>query len=80
MKFTLSWLKTHLETTAPADQLAKALVDTGLEVEAMADESARVNHLVIGKSLTRVQHPHADRLGVPTAQEAPRRSSKSGRM
>lgn len=66
MKLTLSWLKTHLDTTAPADKLAKALVDTGLEVEAMTDESARLNHVVIGKIITRLQHPNADRLGVCT--------------
>ena len=33
MKFTLSWLKDHLETTATVDEIAEALTDLGLEVE-----------------------------------------------
>ena len=33
MKFTLSWLKDHLETQAPLDEIVAALTDLGLEVE-----------------------------------------------
>ena len=32
MKFTLSWLKTHLDTTASLDDILYALTDLGLEV------------------------------------------------
>ena len=40
MKTTLSWLKTHLETTASLDDIVKRLVMLGLEVESVADRSA----------------------------------------
>jgi phenylalanyl-tRNA synthetase beta chain len=37
MKFTLSWLKDHLETSAPVEQLADKLSSMGLEVESIDD-------------------------------------------
>ena len=42
MKFTLSWLKDHLETEATVDQIAEALTDLGLEVEEVVDPAAKL--------------------------------------
>jgi len=39
MKFTLSWLKTHLDTTATLDEITYALTDLGLEVEGVENHS-----------------------------------------
>ncbi|MFT7433305.1 MAG: phenylalanyl-tRNA synthetase beta chain [Alphaproteobacteria bacterium] len=66
MKFSLSWLKQHLETEATAEVLAARMVSLGLEVEGIEDEGAQFNNVVVGNIVTRVQHPDADRLGVCT--------------
>ena len=42
MKFTLDWLKEHLETGAGAAQIAEALTTIGLEVESVTDQGARL--------------------------------------
>ena len=49
MKFTLSWLKDHLETTASVDEIAEALTDLGLEVEEISNPAARLSEFSIGK-------------------------------
>ena len=64
MKFTLSWLKDHLETDASLDDILYALTDLGLEVEEVADPAAQLASFTIGKVLTAAQHPDADRLRV----------------
>ncbi|MGX0903193.1 phenylalanyl-tRNA synthetase beta chain [Roseovarius sp. MBR-79] len=64
MKFTLSWLKDHLDTKATVDEIAEALTDLGLEVEGVADPAARLAAFTIGKVLSAEQHPDADRLRV----------------
>ena len=49
MKFTLDWLKEHLETTATPDEISKALTMVGLEVEAVVDDhQVAVRALVAG--------------------------------
>lgn len=63
MKFTLSWLKDHLETDAPLEEIVERLTMTGLEVEAVDDRSA-FRPFVIAKVLEAEQHPDADRLKV----------------
>lgn len=63
MKFTLSWLKEHLDTEAPLEEIVDALTMIGLEVEAVDDKSA-LKPFVIAKVLTAHQHPDADRLRV----------------
>ncbi len=62
MKFTLSWLKDHLETEATLDQISDALTDLGLEVEGVSDPSARLGAFRIARILEAVPHPDADRL------------------
>ncbi len=63
MKFTLSWLKDHLETDATLGEIVERLTSIGLEVEAV-DDKAALKPFVIAKVLTAVQHPDADRLRV----------------
>ncbi len=64
MKFTLSWLKDHLDTTASVDEIADALTDLGLEVEDISNPAARLSEFTIGKVLKAEAHPDADRLRV----------------
>ncbi|MFO7921224.1 MAG: phenylalanine--tRNA ligase subunit beta, partial [Nioella sp.] len=64
MKFTLSWLKDHLETDASLEEICEVLNDIGLEVEAVEDRAARLKDFTIGKVLKAEQHPDADRLRV----------------
>ncbi|KGJ05855.1 phenylalanyl-tRNA synthetase beta subunit [Paracoccus halophilus] len=64
MKFTLSWLKEHLDTAATLDQIAEALTDLGLEVEEVTDPAARIGAFTLARVLEAEQHPDADRLRV----------------
>jgi len=64
MKFTLSWLKDHLDTTASVDEIAEALTDLGLEVEGIENPLATLEGFTLGKVKSAVQHPDADRLRV----------------
>ena len=64
MKFTLSWLKDHLETTATLDEITYALTDLGLEVEGVEDRGARLRDFTIGYVKSAEKHPDADRLRV----------------
>ena len=64
MKFTLSWLKDHLETEASLDDILYALTDLGLEVEEVVNPVAKLAPFTIAKVLEAVQHPDADRLRV----------------
>src|SRR5690606_35951443 len=63
MKFTLSWLKEHLETEATLDEIVETLTMIGLEVESV-DDKAALKPFVIAKVLTAEKHPDADRLKV----------------
>ncbi|MBE0703801.1 MAG: phenylalanine--tRNA ligase subunit beta, partial [Afipia sp.] len=64
MKFTLSWLKEHLDTTEPVEKLAETLTMIGLEVEHLEDKAKALAPYVIAKVITAEQHPNADRLRV----------------
>ena len=64
MKFTLSWLKDHLDTDAPVEQLADKLSSMGLEVESIDDPGKKLAPFTIAKVLEAKQHPNADRLRV----------------
>ena len=63
MKFTLSWLKDHLETDASLDEIVSRLTSIGLEVESV-DDKARLKPFVIAKVLSAEKHPDADKLRV----------------
>lgn len=64
MKFTLSWLKDHLETTASVEELAEKLSSMGLEVESIDDPGRKLAAFTIARVLETKQHPNADRLRV----------------
>ena len=64
MKFTLSWLKDHLETEATLDDILYALTDLGLEVEEVTDRTAKLAPFTLAKVLQAEQHPDADKLRV----------------
>ncbi|QOZ65135.1 phenylalanine--tRNA ligase subunit beta [Bradyrhizobium arachidis] len=64
MKFTLSWLKDHLDTDEPLDKLADKLTMIGLEVENIEDKAKALKPFTIAKVISAEQHPNADRLRV----------------
>ncbi|HEY0043111.1 MAG TPA: phenylalanine--tRNA ligase subunit beta [Allosphingosinicella sp.] len=64
MKFTLSWLKDHLETDASLEQVLEALTRVGLEVEGVENPAEKLSPFRIAKILTAERHPQADKLQV----------------
>ena len=66
MKFTLGWLREHLETDASLDQILVALNDIGLEVEGVENPAERLAGFRVAKVLTAAPHPQADKLQVLT--------------
>ena len=66
MKFTLSWLKTHLNTDADLPTILKTLNDIGLEVEGVENPAEKLAPFRIARVLTADPHPQADKLQVLT--------------
>ncbi|MET0631236.1 MAG: phenylalanine--tRNA ligase subunit beta [Xanthobacteraceae bacterium] len=64
MKFTLAWLKEHLDTDEPLDKIVDKLTMIGLEVESVADRGKALAPFTIGRVVSAEQHPNADRLRV----------------
>ncbi|MCK6105970.1 MULTISPECIES: phenylalanine--tRNA ligase subunit beta [unclassified Brevundimonas] len=64
MKFTLSWLKDHLETEADVHQIAEAMTMAGLEVEEVLDPAAKLAPFTVARIVSAERHPNADRLQV----------------
>src|SRR5450631_503823 len=64
MKFTLSWLKDHLDTDEPVEKLADRLTMIGLEVEHLEDKAKALAPFTIARVISAEQHPNADRLRV----------------
>ncbi len=64
MKFTLSWLKQHLDTTATLDQIVDALTRIGLEVEGVENPGEKLAAFRIAKVLSAERHPQADKLQI----------------
>ncbi len=62
MKFTLSWLKEHLETDADAKTVADTLTSIGLEVEAVEDKGAGLKDFIVAHVVSADKHPNADKL------------------
>ena len=62
MKFTLGWLKDHLDTEATLGQITDALTDLGLEVEEVIDPAASLGMFRIARVIEAAPHPDADRL------------------
>jgi phenylalanyl-tRNA synthetase beta chain len=64
MKLTLSWLKDHLETTVPLEELTEKLSSMGLEVEGVDNPAANLEAFTVARVLECKRHPNADKLQV----------------
>lgn len=64
MKFTLSWLKEHLETTARLKEITDKLTAIGLELEGVEDRAEALKAFTVAKILETARHPEADKLQI----------------
>lgn len=64
MKFSLSWLKDHLDTNASVGEIADALTRCGLEVEGIENPAESLGAFTIAHVLSAERHPQADKLQV----------------
>jgi phenylalanyl-tRNA synthetase beta chain len=64
MKFTLAWLKEHLDTTASVAEVVDAMTMAGLEVEHVEDPAGKLAAFSVARIIEAIQHPNADRLRV----------------
>ena len=64
MKFTLSWLKDHLDTSAELSVISDTLTNIGLEVEHIENKAEEFKNFTVAKVLSAEKHPDADRLKV----------------
>ncbi|MEI8395862.1 MAG: phenylalanine--tRNA ligase subunit beta [Rhodospirillaceae bacterium] len=64
MKFSLSWLKDHLETDAGLDRICDTLTALGLEVEVVEDRAAKLKPFTVAHIVSAERHPNADKLQV----------------
>ena len=64
MKFTLGWLKEHLDTDRSLGEIVDKLTMIGLEVERVEDKAKLLAPFVIARVVEAKQHPNADRLRV----------------
>ena len=64
MKFTLTWLKDYLDTTATAEEVSTTLTNIGLEVESMMDMGGQLGEFVVARVEEAEKHPDADKLKV----------------
>lgn len=62
MKFPLSWLKDHLDTSATLDEISRKLTAVGLEVEGIKDPARDLAGFVVGHVVSCEKHPDADKL------------------
>jgi phenylalanyl-tRNA synthetase beta chain len=64
MRFTLAWLKEHLDTDASLPEIVNKLTMSGLEVESVEDKARLLEPFVIASVISAEKHPNADRLRV----------------
>ena len=64
MKFTLSWLKKHLDTNASPEEIGAKLTAIGLELEGLEDKAAAFAPFKVAEVISAEQHPNADKLRV----------------
>ena len=62
MKFSLSWLKEHLDTDASCAEIAEKLTAIGLEVEGVIDRAKSLADFKVAEIISAEPHPDADRL------------------
>jgi phenylalanyl-tRNA synthetase beta chain len=70
MKFTLSWLKDHLDTPASFEEITDKLTLIGLEVEALVDPSETFANFEVAEIIATAPHPEADRLQICTVKSS----------
>ncbi|MEN2787827.1 phenylalanine--tRNA ligase subunit beta [Sphingomonas qilianensis] len=64
MKFTLDWLRQHLDTTASLDEIVDTLTRIGLEVEGVENPGAKLAQFKVARVLSAERHPQADKLQI----------------
>ena len=64
MKFTIDWLKEHLDTNYDDNKIVNKLTDIGLEVESFQSSLSELDNFIVAKILNAEKHPNADRLKV----------------
>ena len=64
MKFTIDWLKQHLDTKYNDEKIIDKLTNVGLEVESFESQSSEQDEFVVAKIVNAEQHPNADRLSI----------------
>ena len=64
MKFTIGWLKEHLDTKFKDSEIIEKLTDVGLEVESFEKVSSDLDNFKVAKIINAEQHPNADKLKV----------------
>ena len=64
MKFTLSWLKDHIDTNKDLNTIVDTLTNIGLEIESVDDKSKEFNDFTVAEVLKAEKHPDADKLKV----------------
>ena len=70
MKFTLSWLKDHIETNSDLAIISNTLTNIGLEVEHIENKSEEFKNFTVGKVISAEKHPDADRLKICKVETA----------
>jgi phenylalanyl-tRNA synthetase beta chain len=68
MKFTLSWLKDYLDTSASVDEIAAGLLGVGFEVEEIADKTKPLSAFTVAYVQQADKHPNADKLKLCTVE------------
>ena len=71
MKFSLSWLRQHLDTSADAATVAETLTRIGLEVESVGNPAEALKPFKVARVLTAERHPQADKLQVLSVDAGP---------
>ena len=77
MKFTLSWLRDHLDTDASAQAVVDAMTMAGLEVEHVIDPQTKLAAFTVARIVEAVQHPNADRLQRLSGRDRRRHARRS---
>lgn len=68
MKFTLSWLKDYLDTSATLDEIVQGLIGIGLEVEDVSNRARQLEAFTTGHVVAADKHPNADKLRLCTVE------------
>ena len=62
MKFTVDWLKNHLDTKFNSNQIIDKLTNIGLEVESFESSTSELDTFIVAKIINAKNHPNADKL------------------